>query len=278
MIENTIKIVSGAPQSNVELEGQKLEIGGRAWTVPLTNLKFTGSSETFKMIDINNEERNPPIDAKLLSITQKTNFKIEVGDYTTGKFWEQSENNYLVASYSPEKKNDYGYLRIIRHEPLTGKYQIKDNFFFAYPFNKVSALNIDEKTTIIMIGYNGVVGPSQQMLIMQDSKFSTPKRSRDIFDNRRLTLIKGKGTKNVLAFHQKFDSIYLQPGTFTKGTGDINDWKLEFDSTVESQIEVAKGINTFWFVDSEDKITFYYNKKIDQSKFMFIRTYDKATN
>jgi hypothetical protein len=138
-----------------------LEAGDRdEWTTPLTNLKFTGSSETLKLIDMNDEERNPPIDAKLLGFGESVNYKIEVGDLVTGKFWEHSTNNYLIASYSPEKKNDYGYMGIYSHEPLTGHYQIKDNYYFSYPFNKVSAVKIDDKVTLIMIGYSGVVGPS----------------------------------------------------------------------------------------------------------------------
>jgi hypothetical protein len=67
------------------------------------------------------------------------------------------------------------------------------------------------------------------MMIMQDFKFSKPKRSRDIFDNRRLTLLTGKGSKNVLAFYQKVDKIYVQLGTFAKTGEGIDSWTMDFE-------------------------------------------------
>jgi len=200
-----------------------------------------------------------------------------MGDFQTGKFYEHKINYYLTASYSPNQKSEYGVLKLINHDPKTGKYYVKDSFYFSYPFNKVSFMKMDDEITLIIIGYTGVVGPSQQMLILRDYKLSKPKRSRDIFDNRKITLIQGKADFNVLAFYQKDSNIFVQPGTFVKGKG-LEDWSLDFVYQTKEESLIAENINAFYFVDSEEKMTFYYNKKQNQDKFIYIRQYDKLTD
>lgn len=276
-LSNSIKIIEKPPASDFAQQGEKAKLDGDEWITIVNNaVKFTGSSEGLKLVNMKDHDKPAPIEAKLKTIFENKSYRMDVGDFNTGKLFVQSEDNFLVASYSPDKKSDYGVLRLMKYK--SAEYQNLDSYYFSYPFNKVTFLNLDADTTLMLIGFNGVVGPTYQAMTMNKFQFSSAKRIQNVYDNRRLTLIKGKGAKNVLAFFQKGDDLHMSTAIFDKKAGGLNDWNLEFDYQPEEESRIAAGVNAFYFVDREDSITFYYNKKSDQSKFLFIKKYDKATN
>lgn len=211
-----------------------------------------------------------------LTSLKKTNFiPINLGDYVTGKFWSHGANNFLVASFSETRKSDYGALRLYLLDSESKEERLVDSYYSQYPFNKVTHLDIDSDTTLVMIGYSGVVGPSHEALVIYKNKFSKPQTNQQIFDNRKMTLVKGKGIKNVLGIYEKEGSVFVQSGTFTSGGQAVDNFSLELLTEDEQSFTGYKAFN---FVDTEDSIRFFYSKKMDQSKFVFTRVYDKASN
>lgn len=100
-----------------------------------------------------------------------------------------------------------------------------------------------------MIGYSGVVGPTHEAIVLSKNVFSKPQTNQQIFDNRMLTLLKGKGTNNVLGIYQKEGSVFVQPGVFTKAGSDIDSFSMEFKIGEEVSFT---GYKAFSYVDTED--------------------------
>jgi hypothetical protein len=119
-------------------------------------------------------EKKAPISAELKSIEEDESHRINTGGYNTGKLHVVSENLYIIGSYSPTNKSDYGVLRVVEHDNESGEYITHDSFYFSYPFNKVSFVNIDENTTLVLIGYSGITGPTTEAMIVKEKKLSKP--------------------------------------------------------------------------------------------------------
>lgn len=117
-----MKIVEPVPAGSLKLKKNKVTLAGNKWKLDVTStLTLTGNTESLKLVKMSDGSQPAPIDAKLVSITEDKNLKFEVGDYTTGKLFQVKDNLYLVASYDPTRKNDYGVLRLFSRDETSGE-------------------------------------------------------------------------------------------------------------------------------------------------------------
>lgn len=121
-LNKTMKIVEPVPAGSLKLKKNKVTLAGNKWKLDVTStLTLTGNTESLKLVKMSDGSQPAPIDAKLVSITEDKNLKFEVGDYTTGKLFQVKDNLYLVASYDPTRKNDYGVLRLFSRDETSGE-------------------------------------------------------------------------------------------------------------------------------------------------------------
>lgn len=199
-----------------------------------------------------------------------------MGDLETGKVWHYGKDNLIVASYSESKKRDYGAIRYYAAKPDAKAPRLLDSFYSPYPFSKVTHLEIDPTTTLLLTSKNGIIGKSHDALVLQNGQFSKSKVVGGIYDNRKITMMTGSGKKNILAIYEKDGKVLVDAAVFTKASQGIDDFSLEFDQ--ESEDQSFSGHKAYSFVDTRDKIIFFYSKKQDQENFIFSRTYNKETN